>query len=327
MNQHNQGFSLLELVVVVAIMSLVLLAVGGLYLSVFRQQSTQIATKDAIEGSAFMVQSVAPNIRLAGLDTRSVFGDDVAVLMFDEQIKHLKHENKPIAGEYLTRSGRTRPALPSPTTLKHSDQLTIVYRAAQDMWNCEGEMVLGPRRVRLTSGQMQDVLGQVVIERYFVAQGESGWALRCDAGKFVPESILRDGTRDRRGQGAGVFVGAVIDQEVGSRRVKSPNTISGLDKGDEIMPNALGLWVRLGVQTDKGVRFVEIDEYRQSFAHLPIFAVKLAVIGQAQGDEQAGELQVFGQSVRALASQEHYRHQVYHMDILFRNIAGGGRGF
>lgn len=77
-----------------------------------------------------------------------------------------------------------------------SDQLVIQYQAYEDMFDCEGQTVRGPRRETVTQNgvarENTAVRGDMVIERYFLREdalanaNEPGTplALACDAGRY-----------------------------------------------------------------------------------------------------------------------------------------------
>ena len=71
-----------------------------------------------------------------------------------------------------------------------SGQLTIQYRAPQDMYDCEGNLVLGPRRVKI-GGVLEAIDGQVIIERFYLMAPNTAkpteLSLYCDAGKYITE--------------------------------------------------------------------------------------------------------------------------------------------
>lgn len=85
-----------------------------------------------------------------------------------------------------------------------SGQLTIQYRAPQDMYDCEGKLALGPRLV--TIGGVQEAIdGQVIIERFYLKAPDTSkpteLSLYCDAGKYITE-IMDDYTEQSKSEKA-----------------------------------------------------------------------------------------------------------------------------
>ncbi|OOR88070.1 hypothetical protein B0181_08945 [Moraxella caviae] len=272
-SKSERGLSLLELVVVLAIGAMIVLALTQVLLMGVRSLAVQESSVHAIDTESFALQSMAANIRLAGFG----MGDDVlavkpaSILLDLAQLSWQSVADDASVAMYLSdSSAKTSYAN---TTDGASDQLTIIYRAPQTMWDCEGKLALGARRVRLASGEMADVAGQVVIERYFVEQAPSLSAqnatqnaqdsartlnLRCDSARFVPERIERDGVRDVERSSS--YLNAIIDAQA---KTKQANRIYGLGVESEIVASGVeGFWVELGVQLADGVRFVSADEYR-----------------------------------------------------------------
>jgi type IV pilus assembly protein PilW len=93
-----------------------------------------------------------------------------------------------------------------------SDQLVIQYQAPQDMYDCEGNLVKGPRdiasltytgtEVAAAVGDGVPVGGDYVVERYFLrpdtitsgAEPNTTLALACDAGHYVRHDPVKEST-------------------------------------------------------------------------------------------------------------------------------------
>lgn len=58
------------------------------------------------------------------------------------------------------------------------------------MYDCEGKLALGPRRVKV-GGVLEAIDGQIVIERFYLRAPNSKkpteLSLYCDAGKYITE--------------------------------------------------------------------------------------------------------------------------------------------
>ncbi|WP_323842056.1 MULTISPECIES: PilW family protein [unclassified Moraxella] len=326
---HLRGFSLIEMMVALFIGALIVLMVGQVYVMSSQNALSQQNVADAINQQVFAFDGMMANLRLAGL------GIDGSVLTQATpsgiliHAKQLDGQNK--SGENLSAYLTASRFIKNAHTNLPSDQLTITYRAPQDMWSCEGEMVLGPRRVRLKSGEMVDVDGQVVIERYFVQNDDGVMNLHCDSAKFIVQNIARDGTRDRRfGQSSTSFMSAIIDDD--AKRTKSANVIYGFGGqggGQIIAHHVEGMWVRFGVQTTDGIKLMASGDYDATLA-LPIVSIDLALLTHSSSlindkDDGVNEqsFAIFDKTARLTNHAPKGDRQLHQMSIELRNAQSG----
>lgn len=301
MRSSQMGLSLIELLVVVVLALLLSLVMVGVYRAGFdgmvrAQNIAMLMDQD--------VSTVTMNeqLRLAGSGV-GLFTQiqPSAVITQPTQIAMLKFQG--LSSKWLSQSRHADE--PPHLSQLPSDQLTIWYVAPMDLWDCEGDLALGPRKARLKDGTMAMIDGQVVIERYFVqAESDGSLSLRCDAAHFVTDVIDRDGTRDRRGVGAS-FMTAIIDSAVSGRgAVTQPWVLKdGNTAGEIILPNIDGFWVQLlvGSQAQSSqVAQMRIHEYQSQADGQPILGVQYAIISRAslaQQGVQAAPIKIFDQTI------------------------------
>lgn len=326
--KHARGFTLIEMMVVLFIGVVIALMAGQLYILSMRTAISQERAAEEINYQSFVLPNMISNVRLAGLGIDGSVLDrpnPMGVLIDADQLSRQETPNN--IDRYLTgvsRAGRVnRINIPS-------EQLTIIYRAPQDMWDCEGDIALGPRRVRLKGGEMAQVDGQVVIERYFVQADDGVMNLRCDAARFVPESIKRDSTRDRKfSQSSTSYINAIIDAD--AKDIKKANVVYGLGRQGAIMASHVeGLWVQLGVQMPDGIRLMTIADYQKSKIQEPIVTINLALLSRSvpplsDGEVPAQSFDVFGTMVHVSEGVANYDRQLHQISIALRNAkyAGG----
>lgn len=320
--KYAYGFTLIEMMAALSIGMIVALMAGQLYTLSMNTAMNQEFVAQEINHQSFVLPNMISNIRLAGLGIDDSVLDrpnPVGILIDDAQL--LRQEAPNNIGRYLTgvsKMGRTNLAnVPS-------EQLTIIYRAPQDMWDCEGNIALGPRRARLKGGEMTWVGGQVVIERYFVQMDDDIMNLRCDAARFIPESIKRDSTRDRKfNQSSSSYINAIIDTD--AKDVKRANVIHGLGGQGVIIANHVeGLWIQLGVKMSDGIRLMTVRDYQKSDLDNPIIMVNLAILSRSllpmsEGDLGLQSFEVFGQKVYLNDNEFKYKRTLHQASIALRN--------
>ncbi|MFA9485758.1 MULTISPECIES: PilW family protein [unclassified Moraxella] len=322
---NSCGLSLLEMMIALLIASMVVLMVAQAYVMSLNGIVAQENLTYRLQHQIFGVQGLTESLRLAGLgidDKVLSQPNPQGVLVHIDQLSHQSHSVSNLA-RYLSRAD-VQPKNNRTTMPTH--QLTIIYRAPQDMWDCEGEMALGPRNARLKGGKMRHIEGQVVIERYFVQNNDGVMNLRCDAARFVPESITRDGTRDRRlGRGSSAYIKAIIDTESSS---KAANTIIGVgSQGDVIASHVEGLWVEVGVASQDGIRFMPITEYaNHANQDEPIVMMNVAFLGYSPTpsarDDAPRDFEIFGKKVVLQQDSPSHDRWLYHFSVRLRNVMG-----
>lgn len=322
--KHARGFTLIEMMVALFIGVMIALMAGQLYILSMRTAMSQERAAEEINHQSFVLPNMISNVRLAGLGIDGSVLDrpnPMGVLIDADQLSRQETPNN--IDRYLT--GASRMARANRTNIP-SEQLTIIYRAPQDMWDCEGDIALGPRRARLKGGEMAQMDGQVVIERYFVQMDDGVMNLSCDAARFVPESIKRDSTRDRKfSQSSTSYINAIIDADA-----KKANVVYGLGGQGVIMASHVeGLWVQLGVKMPDGIRLMTIADYQKSKLHEPIVMINLALLSRSlkplsDGEASAQSFDVFGKMVHVNESDANYGRQLHQVSIALRNAKHAG---
>lgn len=318
-----RGFTLIEMMVVLLIGVMIALMASQIYVLSMQTALNQERLANKIDHQAFAMPAVIANIRLAGLGIdEQVLAKPNPIGILIDQAQLTKQSPSNDIEQYLTKSGKSNR---NNRTSTPSEQLSIIYRAPQDMWDCEGKMALGPRRVRLKGAKMAQIDGQIVIERYFVKQTDGVMGLRCNAAHFVPEKIVRDGTRDRKfHQSSTSYLSAIIDADAKDK--KTANTIYGLHgEGQVIADNVEGLWVQFAVQMPDGIRLMTIDEYKKSAMDMPIVMINLALLSHdampLMGDKVGGHsFEVFGKTIALNNKAPNYDRQIYQISVNLRNV-------
>ena len=270
---NQQGMTLMELVVALGLGSFIVLMALSFYALSAKNSAYTHSIAQFIDRETLGITALTEQLRLAGTGII----DMPAVLVHKEQLLGISSSQSINLNHQLSQTG----GLPSHYP-KSSDQLTIHYIAPADMWDCEGSVVLGPRPARLKNGKMAMVDGQIIIERYFVqTETDGSLSLRCDAGRYITDDIMRDGTRNRHGISA-PYITAVIDAQVNKRfGTDKPNHIRGLGKGDVILSDIEGFWVRL-IVADGSIRHrMTIENYQTHWYGYPVVGVQLAILSRS----------------------------------------------
>ncbi|OOR84485.1 PilW family protein [Moraxella canis] len=273
LTKNQQGMTVMELVVALGLGSLIILMAVSLYASSAKNSAQTYSIAQFIDRETLGIAAMTEQLRLTGIGMM----DAPAVLVNRDELTGITTSQSINLNRQLSQTG----GLPSHYA-KSSDQLTIRYIAPADMWDCEGDVVLGPRRARLKNGNMSMVDGQVVIERYFVeTEADGSLSLRCDAGRYITDDIVRDSTRDRRGISA-PYITAIIDTQVSKRfGTDKPHHIRGLGKGDVILSDIEGFWVQLIVDDGTLRRSMTIEDYQARWYGYPIVGVQLAILSRS----------------------------------------------
>lgn len=206
---------------------------------------------------------------------------------------------------------------PTNTTSVVSDQLTIQYRAPANMRDCEGRLVLGPRTgiLDLPGNPVVSIDGQIIVERYFVKDNNGTLELRCDAGLYVSNHIIRDD-----GQGT---PNATILTGVGER-----HNIHDLgDDGALIASGIDDFQVRFGIASGaNGIRYVTPTEYQTQNPNTAIITVQLGLLtkGSVPSSDapESPTYTILGNDVGMKSDQGQFIRRVYETNIMLRNSRG-----
>jgi type IV pilus assembly protein PilW len=202
-----------------------------------------------------------------------------------------------------------------------SDQLVIQYQAHEDMFDCEGQTVLGPRLGTITqNGQIVEnhpLKGDMVIERYFLrvdtlaAATEPGTplALACDAGRYN------------------------LNNAQNVKDNKEPIVNYG-DAGQILMNRVDHFHVLLGTEANNSTNqlFYSIRDYMTlpEASRPRIVSVKMSVLSRSTANTKSKQIDttkefvMLDQKVKVnTATNNEYVRQVYSTTIALRNGIGG----
>lgn len=367
----QNGFSLIELMISLALGLLISAAVMQVYLTSMKTSSMQSGGTDILEASIFGIQRIEKSIRLTNLgmaDINNPFTPMAGVVMTSDTSLVSSDTSRnnmngikmggtgssagtaDIEAGYLTRSGSQTSSgdnawkgSNSNVSGLNSSQLTIQYEAPQDMYDCEGSFVRGPKEID-RDGHLETIPGQVIIERYFlneVTQSKKSdyesdvksYELRCDAGRYIKEDLIQ----------AELTAQAIND----STKLKSTRNIRDFgDLGVVIIPRVDYFGVLLGVEivqvfasTDPSVtlRYFTPEEYIDFLSTIKkadassttvtttdIISIKLSALVRANRP-LAGEIgptafEIFGaEHSLSTDTSKAFIRRVYESNIMLRN--------
>ncbi|WP_410549101.1 PilW family protein [Acinetobacter guillouiae] len=318
----NKGFTLLELIVSLAIGLIIAAAAMQLFMGGFLTSRMQEANSELQNSGVFGLDYMVRDIRLANFgNTRPDLNDQTprggiiltardatntntnitypasSPFMSNGLLSHSKGNQEDVSGVKNEWQGLSN-------VNQTSDQLTIQFVSPNEMVNCEGENV-------------QE--GDYVIQRYFLrrdpADATSGnnFALACDAN--TPTAS-------------------------GTTPVANPTTISGFGgAGQVIMPRVDHFVVQLGVRdSNNRLAYYSINQYRaeanKARAKVPaiepprIVSVKMAVLVRSLDDTKNKNIDlkksvaVLNQDVTLNDSTTLYARRVYSTTVAIRNGLG-----
>lgn len=321
---HSQhGYTLIELMVALALGLLISAAAIQLFITSQTTFSLQQGGADVQDSSIFGLELMSRNARMANYGGGRPVMDDFTpigglVLTSDSpkettrlgatipvtvNLQSVRLNNAFVKDQLLTRGeGLTVSSVTNEWTglsnvtvvggsAAKSAQLVIQYRAPQDMFDCEGRMVLGPRMSNQagdTLGETRDangnlmparmIDGDVVVERYFIRKDTTGVAtgenaaralvLACDAGRYSVNNAKQ------------VAESTIPLQDFG-------------DAGQVLMTRIDHFDVRLGVEVAAGrVRYYTIKDYLDiklpavagaGVARPRLVSLQVAILARAQG--------------------------------------------
>lgn len=378
LNFHSQqGYTLIELMVALALGLLISAAAIQLFITSQTTFSLQQGGADVQDSSIFGLELMSRNIRMANYGGGDEVIDDFApiggIVFTSNPDAEKSRLGATIAPTVNLQSVRLGGSIVKDTLLTRgqglptsnvgnewtgisnvsdingkaqSAQLVIQYRAPQNMFDCEGERVFGPRmsnnsnpndpavlkETRDASGNLMDprmIDGDVVVERYFlrkdtvgVSVGETAaraLVLACDAGRY----------------------GVNHQQQVNEGKV----AIEGYGGAGQVLMSRVDHFdVRLGVETAPNqIQYHTIADYlaiQQSLndgagvARPRVVSIQLAVLARAQGKSNSAALNpnqsyvMLDQAVKISvpdsteSSQSGYMRKVYATTVALRN----GRG-
>lgn len=324
----QQGFTLVELMISLVLGLLISAAVMQVYIANVRSVTLQDAGSSLIDSNVFGIPIIEDHIRLANLGLAGEVNDTSEgsgiVLTETGNLKGIKLvDGKAIPLALLTNTGDVTPVgkddqwTAKTATNTPSGQLTIQFRAPQDMYDCEGNLALGPREVSLNKVK-KIIDGQIIIERYYLNAQDSSkpnqLSLYCDAGKYITEDMDTYEDQGRADKPATVLEDKNLIRDFG-------------DKGQSIIQNIDYFDVLLGTK-DKGViRYYTVQQYKALVSKPEIISIKIGGIIRSNNVVQTSELNnkfsVFGKSITLKADatdvEKKYLRFVFQNEIALRN--------
>ena len=220
------GFTLIELMVSLFLGLLISAAAVQVYMINAKTAGVQASASELVEDATFNIPTIERKIRLANLGLADKVaadqpGSGIVLTSADNAIededgnetldnfrnpkdlggdpkvpKNITLGGSPVEVALLTRTGDQTVGTKEnewtglSNVSSKSGQLTIQYRAPQDMYDCEGKLALGSRQV--TIGGVKEVIdGQIIIERFYLKAPNPSkpteLSLYCDAGKYITE--------------------------------------------------------------------------------------------------------------------------------------------
>ncbi len=334
----QQGFSLVELMIALALGLVIMAAVIQVFVIGARTASIQQSASGVIDANVFGLQQIEKKLRLAGLGLSEISAsrkEGSGILIYTPVVGGSNNTgdvttsfNLDLFHSHATRDGSEGSESNYPSnTNENSDQITIQYRAPVDMKDCEGNLILGPRDVK-TSESVDDtdlkrVDGQIVVERYFLLRNRTDGTLNllCDAGKYIKEDILEDAHPKIASGEATKLTGANNKNKL-ETGIMSRSGVIAISNVDDFQ-------VLLGVTQGGGIRYVSAKEYYDSYRTQPIISVKLAIL--ARGDTGVAQIDtpdnlsfdIFGKTVRLKDGvPANYVRRVYESTVMLRNSRG-----
>ena len=329
LKKRQQGFTLVELMISLVLGLLISAAVIQVYSANVRSATLQEAGSSLIDANIFGVPVIEDHIRLANLGLAGTVNDTSEgagiVLTQTGNLKDIKlNPKKDIPLALLTNTGdvtdvdtedeqwAARTATSAP-----SGQLTIQFRAPQDMYDCEGDLALGPREVSL-NGVKKIIDGQIVIERYYLNAQDSSkpnqLSLYCDAGKYITEDMDIYADQGRADKSSTVFIEKNVIRDFG-------------DKGAVIIQQMDYFDILLGTKDGNVIRYYTVKQYKALISKPEIISVKIGGVIRSDNIVQTSaltnEFSVLGKTITlktdATDIEKKYLRFAFENEIALRN--------
>lgn len=327
-SKTQQGFTLVELMISLVLGLLISAAVMQVYMANVRSVTLQDAGSSLIDSNVFGIPIIENHIRLANLGLAGKVNDTSEgsgiVLTETGNLKGIKLiDGKTIPLVLLTNTGDVTEVgtgdqwTAKTATNTASGQLTIQFRAPQDMYDCEGNLALGPREVSLNKVK-KIIDGQIIIERYYLNAQDSSkpnqLSLYCDAGKYITEDMDKYADQGRADKPSTVFLNKNLIRDFG-------------DKGQVIIQNMDYFDILLGTKDDNNIRYYTVKQYKDLVKKPEIISAKIGGIIRSNNVVQTSELynkfSVFGKSITLKADatdvEKKYLRFVFQNEIALRN--------
>ena len=326
--KNQQGFTLVELMISLVLGLLISAAVVQIYTANVKAVTLQDAGSTIIDSNVFGIPILEEHIRLANLGLADTINDTNQgagiVLTQAGNLKDIKLSgNTDIPLTLLTNTGDVTPVgtdnewTGMTATDTVSGQLTIQFRAPQNMYDCEGNLALGPREVNINKVK-KIIDGQIVIERYYLnaqdATKPNQLSLYCDAGKYITEDMDDYTEQGKANKPATALANKNIIKDFG-------------DKGEVVIQNIDYFDILLGTKEGNNIQYYTTAEYAGLTDKPDIISVKTAGIIRSnnivQTQELADTFSVLGKDVKLKAdatdAEKKYLRFVFQNEIALRN--------
>lgn len=326
--KNQQGFTLVELMISLVLGLLISAAVVQVYIANVKAVTLQDAGSTIIDSNVFGIPILEEHIRLANLGLADTINDTNqgagVVLTQTGNLKDIKLSgNTDVPLTLLTNTGDVTPVgtdnewTGMTATDTVSGQLTIQFRAPQNMFDCEGNLALGPREVNINKVK-KIIDGQIIIERYYLNAQDTTkpnqLSLYCDAGKYITED-MDDYTEQGKANKPATVLAA-------KNRIKNFG-----DKGEVVIQNMDYFDILLGTKEGNDIQYYTTAEYAGLTDKPDIISVKTGGIIRSDNVVQTSELTdsflVLGNTVSlksdATDAEKKYLRFVFQNEIALRN--------
>lgn len=364
-NKYQQGFTLIELMISLVLGLLISAAVVQVYIINAKTAGIQAGASELVEDATFNVPVIERKVRLASLGLANKVKDDqpgAGILLTsaanapkdkesNKQLDNLKNRmdsdssgspkditigGEPVAVALLTHTGDQASNGKNAWTgasnfdLK-SGQLTIQYRAPQNMYDCEGKLALGPRRVEV-GGVLEAIDGQVVIERFYLKAPDSAKpteiSLYCDAGKYITEIMddyAEQSTAEKKLPTSVEFIANNTVRDFGSAGAE---IITNVDYFDILLTTMKDKALPTTVKEDNTLRYYTVKDYLALDLDIKpvIVGIKYGLVLRSNNavltDDSPSEFKVLGKSLTLKDGlSRNYIRTVVESDITLRNAS------
>lgn len=364
-HKNYQGFTLIELMVSLTLGLLISAAVIQVYMINTKTAALQSGAADLVEESTFNVPTIEKRARLASLGLSNKINDSQpgAGIVLTSASNAIKDKNGKVQLDNLRNSQDTENnGIPKNITINNnpvkvgllthtgdqtsskdanewsgisnfnlqSGQLTIQYRAPQNMYDCEGRLALGPRRVK-KGGVSEAIDGQVIIERFYLRaadpQSPNNLSLYCDAGRYLPEVMDSYEEQSSVVTNAPASVKFIENNAIKDFGGAGQELISNVDYFDILLITKKDKDLQTPKVDDRTIRYYTVNDYmRIDLDKKPIIVgLRYGLILRSNNavleDEGATNFNVLGKQLTLKSDlNKKYKRTVVESDITLRNI-------
>ena len=346
--KNQYGFTLIELMVSMVLGLLISAAVMQVYIINVKTAGIQNSASGLVENTAFNVPIVERKIRLASLGLANKNKDNeigAGIILTNTNLKNSTDIDdtglpksitigvNPVEVALFTHTGDQVDSVwngASNFNLK-SGQLTIQYRAPQHMYDCEGKLALGPRRVKI-GGVQETIDGQVIIERFYLKAPDPAKpteiSLYCDAGKYITEIMDDYAEQSMPEKKLSTAVNFLANNAIKDFGNAGTEIITNVDYFDILLTTMKDADLPTTVQGDNTLRYYTVKDY---LALLP--EVKPVIVGIKYGlilssdnavltEDSPSTFNVLGNTLTLKAGvNKKYIRTVVESDVTLRNAS------